>query len=349
MQIPKRPKNEEARLAALAALELLDSRAEERFDRITRLACRQFRCKIALISLVDRDRQWFKSARGLSVAETSRDVSFCAHAILEPSLPLVVADAADDPRFSNNPLVIGDPNIRLYAGHPILSPEGLPVGTLCIIDSAARQLSAEDLESLKDLAHIAEDELRAERLTLNELHLREQLASAERRAMVDTLTRVWSRATIFATLVSERDRATRSGRPVGLLMIDIDNFKGVNDTHGHPTGDAVLREVAARMTRALRGMDSLGRYGGEEFLAILPECDAESAVRVAERLRTMVAATPIDAAGRSLEITISVGVALDAPAEGGALEGAIARADRALYEAKHAGRNRVVGPRLTTA
>jgi phosphoribosyl 1,2-cyclic phosphodiesterase/GAF domain-containing protein len=156
---PPSPPDEPARLAAVRKSGLLDTAAEERFDRLTRLAQRLFEVPIALVSLVDAERQWFKSRQGLEVAETSRDAAFCAHAILAPHV-MVVPDALADPRFADNPLVIGPPRVRFYAGQPVAAPDGSRIGTLCIIDHRPRDLSAEDVAALQDLARMVEEELR---------------------------------------------------------------------------------------------------------------------------------------------------------------------------------------------
>jgi GAF domain-containing protein len=127
------------------------------FDQITRLTARLLGVPIAVFSLIDKDRQWFKSRSGVDVQHTSREVAFCAHAILQ-SAPLVVPDATADPRFEDNALVNGDPHIRFYAGAPIRSAGGHALGTLCTIDSRPCQLSADDLEILRDLADIGTKE-----------------------------------------------------------------------------------------------------------------------------------------------------------------------------------------------
>lgn len=154
-----RPKDEAQRLAALRSLFVLDTPPEERFDRITRLATRMFNVPIALITLVDDERQWFKACEGLPVRETPRDCSFCAHAILQPTETMVVPDASFDARFRGNAMVDGEPKIRFYAGQPLLTAEGLAVGSLCIIDREPREFSEADRRSLQDLARIAEAEL----------------------------------------------------------------------------------------------------------------------------------------------------------------------------------------------
>ena len=148
---------ESARLQALAELDILDTPAETRFDRFTRLAAMTFDTPIALVSLVDAERQWFKSRHGLAAAETPRSLSFCAHALAADDM-LVVNDAASDARFAKNLLVTGEPHIRFYAGQPVYNA-GQPVGTLCVIDTRPRTFSGEQRQVLKDLAKMVEVEL----------------------------------------------------------------------------------------------------------------------------------------------------------------------------------------------
>src|SRR5262245_40495961 len=158
MITPPIPADEARRLAALHGLGILDTPPEQRFDRITRLAQRLFDVPIVLVSLVDTNRQWFKSCQGLPVRETSRDVSFCGHAIVRPGA-LIVPDALTDVRFADNPLVTGDPLIRFYAGRPLSVADGSQIGTLCLIDRQPRQFSDEQLHVLDDLAALVEDQL----------------------------------------------------------------------------------------------------------------------------------------------------------------------------------------------
>lgn len=159
MIVPPVPANEACRLAALRDADVLDTPPEPYFDHVTALAARLFEVKSALVSLVDTDRQWFKSRAGLDARETPREVSLCGHAILSDA-PLVVLDARDDPRFSDNPLVAGDPNIRFYAGAPLITADGYRLGSLCIIDYQPRAAFSEpDRRTLADLAALVSAEL----------------------------------------------------------------------------------------------------------------------------------------------------------------------------------------------
>jgi phosphoribosyl 1,2-cyclic phosphodiesterase/CheY-like chemotaxis protein len=152
------PADEERRLASLRALRILDTDPDERFDRITRLASALFNAPIALVSLVDENRQWFKSCYGLNVKETSRDAAFCAHVVHDRE-PMVVPDTFLDARFAENPLVIGEPRIRFYAGYPLILNDGACIGTLCVFDTRPRPLEGADLARLRDLADLAMQEI----------------------------------------------------------------------------------------------------------------------------------------------------------------------------------------------
>lgn len=163
MKIPDRPANENQRLSALEQSQLLDTPPEERYDRITRLAARLFEVPVALVSLVDKDRQWFKSCYGLGVREIARDISFCGHAILSADT-FIVENALNDHRFADNPLVTGEPSIRFYAGAPLKDRSGNRLGTLCLIDRQPRGFSEADKRNLRDLADIVEREFQYQEL-----------------------------------------------------------------------------------------------------------------------------------------------------------------------------------------
>ena len=158
MLTPDLPANENTRIKTLQNLNVLDTPPEQRLDRVTQIAAKMFNVPIALVSLVDKERQWFKSCVGLTASETARDISFCGHAILSEQA-LVVTDTLADERFADNPLVRGEPNIRFYAGIPLEHENGCRLGTLCIIDSKPRSFNTDDITLLKELAVLVELEL----------------------------------------------------------------------------------------------------------------------------------------------------------------------------------------------
>lgn len=180
MKAPELPANERSRQTALDQLRILDTPPEERFDRLTRMAARLLDAPIALISLIDRNRQWFKSCVGLGIGEAPRSISFCGHAIFDRQ-QLVIEDALKDERFCDNPLVTGDPNIRFYVGTPLHSADGHALGTLCVIDRKPRTLSEEDRQCLRDLADCAEEQISARELAI---HYREQELEQQNESLV---------------------------------------------------------------------------------------------------------------------------------------------------------------------
>ena len=214
MLIPKIPAAEEARLAALHALKILDTAPEERFERVVRIASRLFEVPIALVSLVDAERQWFKACYGLDADSTSRDISFCGHAIHKSEI-FVVEDATKDERFADNPLVVGEPGIRFYAGRPLAAPDGSLIGTLCLIDRVARSFGKGDMDALDDLAQMVETELAQMRMAELQRDLAQSLsqrAAAEAMLVERQRDLVESRAALQRTLRDEEGMGRLRGR-----------------------------------------------------------------------------------------------------------------------------------------
>ncbi|MEO2281746.1 sensor domain-containing diguanylate cyclase [Pseudoalteromonas pernae] len=267
---PKTPANEQARIEAVQLLKLLDTPAEERFDRITRIAKHMFSVPIVLITLVDTNRQWFKSRQGLNEAQTPRSVSFCGHAINQQE-PLIIPNALLDERFSDNPLVLGPPNIRFYAGCPISSPSGYTVGTLCLIDQEPKQFTDADIHMLKELALLIEHEFRLTTLVT-----------------LDELTGISNRRGFEMLAQHALAHCKREQQNACMVFIDLDNFKNINDTHGHNVGDKVLQDFARHLSNSLRASDIFARMGGDEFVVLFSntnEAELESLLtRLSQRI-----------------------------------------------------------------
>jgi diguanylate cyclase (GGDEF)-like protein len=331
------PENETDRLQALHALSLLDTPAEDRFDRITRLAQKMFHVPIALVSLIDTDRQWFKSCQGLTARQTSREISFCGHAILN-NTPFIIPDTLKDARFADNPLVTGEPKIRFYAGYPVKGPEGHCVGTLCLIDQQPRPFDMDQVVSLLDLASLVEQELRSLNQSEAQKALIQETEMSRRQALIDDLTLLWNRRAIFELLQRELAHAKRTCVDLTVAMLDLDHFKRINDQFGHPAGDAVLRESAQRMRSCTRQYDAVGRYGGEEFLILCPGLTSSENVAACERILEGIRMRPVEWETGPIAITASIGVATGFSST----EELLKQADAALYEAKRQGRDRVV-------
>ncbi len=340
------PLDENKRLAALIRSQLLDTPIEDRFERVIRLACRILNVPIAAFTLVDEKRQWFKAVQGLSDLEAPREISMCAHTILGDD-PMIVPDTRKDTRFVDNPMVTQDPRLGFYAGCPVRSPDGYKIGTLCIADTRPRKLNAEQVTALRDLGGIIESELRLNMLSSVQNSLLSELDSANRRTLIDPLTNLWNRDGIMTLFKRSWADAARNEEPVAALLVDIDHFKKVNDTYGHPEGDEVIRSVSRSLLAGLRTEDAVGRIGGEEFLVLLPRTSLQQAMPVAERLRRDIEALEIPLpCGTVLRVTASLGLAAALPAapqeagpEQAGVERLVKQADTALYTAKNAGRN----------
>jgi len=321
------PVNEADRLAALHSYEVLDTACEESFDRIAELARRLLRTPLAFVSLIDAERQWLKASSGTSLRETPRDQAFCAHAILDPNgATMVVPNAPSDPRFSDNPLVMGEPGLRFYAGVPLVNPEGYALGTLCVADVAPRAIQPEEEVALRSLAQMVVTTLELRRANLRMRSL----------ALTDGLTGLPNRVALIGAIERAIQRGRRQGKCFSLLMLDLDGFKGVNDRFGHAEGDAVLRAVAGEMSSQLRRDDEPCRLGGDEFAAVLACADEQTAPEVAERLRQVLERRM---AAQGWPVTASIGtVTFSSPPASAAA--ALAQADALMYAAKAGGRNR---------
>ncbi|WP_246526233.1 GGDEF domain-containing protein [Plastoroseomonas hellenica] len=322
------PISEAERLRVLRSYEVLDTASEAAFDELTRLAAQITGSPIALVSLLDADRQWFKAQVGMEVGQTGRDLAFCAHAILRPQEMLVVPDAQLDPRFLDNPLVTGAPHIRFYAGAPLVSPEGHALGTLCVIDRAPRDITPAQREALGTLA----------RAVMTALELRRRIQAIHDLAMTDALTGLASRAAFLDALDKAIARMCRDRQPLTLLYADLDGFKAINDRHGHQAGDAVLRGVASILNEEVRREDVVGRLGGDEFAVLLAASDAEEAQRIGERLCAAIR-DGLGACGWPVTASIGSTVFLSPPET---VSDAIRVADNRMYEAKRAGKDRVI-------
>lgn len=315
MKTPAIPQDEQARLGALRSLNVLDTLPEERFDRLTRMAKRLFAVPIALVSLVDENRQWFKSCIGLSVSETHRDISFCGHAILGDE-PFVIPDTLEDERFADNPLVINEPNIRFYAGCPLKAPDGQKLGTLCIIDRKPRDLSVDDIEILTDLAAMVERELAAIQL-----------------ATMDDLTDLSNRRGFMLLAQQSFHVNRRESIPASLVFIDLDGFKLVNDNFGHAEGDQALVEFARLLKSTFRSSDIIARLGGDEFIVLLSNSPKEKVEKTIARMRGSLNKLNQEAR-KGYQISFSYGIVEFDPDKDLTIESMLAAGDALMYETK---------------
>jgi diguanylate cyclase (GGDEF)-like protein len=314
---------ERQRLEALARYDILDTPEEEAFERVTRLATRILAVPMATVTFLDGHRQWFKSRQGVDACETDRGPALCDLAIRQ-SDPLIIPDTLRDGRFSENPFVVGPPFLRFYAGIPLRSAEGHNIGTLCAMSPEPRAIAADEIAILQDLAGVVMDAMELRML-----------------ATVDGLTGALSRRAFRAEGARQLALARRHGHEASCLLLDLDHFKAINDSHGHAVGDTVLAETVATCRSALRETDLIGRLGGEEFAVLLPHTGRQAALGVAEKLRAAVAAQRFAGAERPFSVTASCGLATFSPALAD-LDTMLRLADEALYAAKQQGRDRCV-------
>lgn len=351
MSPPPKPDNEEARLDALYSFDILDSAPEQGFDDLVRIAAGICGVPMAAVTLIDRDRQWFKAQVGIEHPDPSRESSFCAHAILAPERTMVVPDATRDTRFADNPLVTAENGIRFYAGAPLLTREGFALGALCVVDDQPRDLApfqCEALEALsrqvthllelrrvsRDLSHqLRERAWYEQQMRLYQAQLEQQNAELSEQTRTDPLTGLPNRRALALALAEAIERGT--GMPPAVAIVDIDHFKQVNDIHGHNEGDRVLVELAAVLRAQFAGCGMAARYGGEEFVILMPRTPLAQAELQCQYLRQAVAHLPL-----GLPLTVSIGLASQQPGE--SAQDMLRRADAALYQAKAQGRDRVV-------
>jgi diguanylate cyclase (GGDEF)-like protein len=313
---PKVPSNEAERLHALRTLKILDSSDEERFDRVTRMAKRMFGVQISLVSLIDENRQWFKSKQGLEAEETPREISFCGHAINETGL-FIIPNAIEDVRFADNPLVTDAPNIRFYAGYPLKLRQGINLGTLCLIDSKPRVLDEEDQQLLKDLGAMIEQEIQSVQL-----------------ATLDELTMISNRRGFLSLADYSLKVCRRKQMSVSLILFDLNKFKLINDEHGHHEGDFALTTFAQALQECFRECDVVGRLGGDEFVVMLTDTNEDKIDDILVRFGDILDRINLEI-NKAYKIQFSAGVANFRHDSELSLEQMIEQADAAMYKDKN--------------
>ncbi|NNE36001.1 MAG: GAF domain-containing protein, partial [Rhodothermales bacterium] len=267
---PPTPVDELLRLETLRNLKILDTDPEERFDRFTRLAKKIFGTQIALVSLVDESRQWFKSRQGLDATETSREVSFCGHTILSDQI-MIVGDAADDERFCDNPLVTGNPEIRFYAGCPLSAPNGQRVGTLCLIDNKPRGMTPDELQLLQQIGKMVEEEL--------------VIAEFLRVDPTTGLSNYAGFCDVSDHLVS---LCARNRVPASLLLVHFSNLRLIDDSLGNATSDRAAIEMTQLLMATFRSSDCVGRLAPNLFGVLLAGAEHHDIDGIKGRLQTHI-------------------------------------------------------------
>lgn len=339
------PDNEIERLCAVQRCEILDSSPDGAIDRITALAARLFQVPTAIVSIVDKDRIWFKSRYGLDAIQVPRESGLCASTILGQA-PWIVTDAARDPRTVAHHLVKGGFGLRFYAGVSLTTTDGYNVGALGVIDKYPRKIDNSQIGVLQDLASMVMNEIELRVSLKHAWELDESLLDqllrakqhAEHAARHDVLTGLGNRRKFDEAFCVEANRIERNGGKLCVMMADIDHFKQINDRYGHDAGDEVLVHFGELLRLLVRPTDIVARTGGEEFVVIMPHTELWKAVVTAERLRISLAERHVGKVDEP--VTVSIGVAeLE---QGESRDSVLHRADQALYQAKRSGRDKVV-------
>jgi diguanylate cyclase (GGDEF)-like protein len=336
---------EQARLASLRATRLLDTAPESMFDHITRIACDALAVPMALVSLVDQERQWFKARCGIDVDETPRSSSFCAHAIRLDGM-LLVQDALMDPRFVDNPLVTGYPHIRFYAGIPLAGPDGHMIGTLCVLDRKPRTLTASETQILYGLTHTVQELIRFRQIALAATALlypenedRSLSRTSELNSLLtrDALTglpnRIEFEAQMRQSMPAWKDKETLAA----VVLIDIDNFNGINNALSHRGCDSLLVELARRLRIAIGAGDLIARLGSDTFVVLLGQHDTgdDLSIRLDGVWRAAQFSLQLDE--RHVNVTSGIGFSRF-PADGSDVDTLLNAANTALRQAKRTGR-----------
>lgn len=312
---------------------------EQQMARIRRIGRQLFEVADCVVLFKCHDCEFPAADARLGAGE-----AFCA-SLPYPEGEVAVPDLRRDPQLGGHVAVAGAPNVRFYAAHPLHNPEGTIIGSISLVDYAPRAFAEESGRMLADLAALVEREMQLQSMSALQIALQKKNKSLRRRTLVDPMLKIWNRAAIMRILGIEADRCDKTGVPLSLIVVDLDFFKKINDSHGHQAGDAVLINVAARLRSCMRPQDALGRYGGEEFLAVLPGACPETAMAVGERMRQAVALQPETVDGVTLNLSISAGIASTAQFSSASTDELISLADNALYAAKDGGRNRVMQAR----
>lgn len=307
---------------------------DSQIERIRRIGKRLFQAANCIVTFHDAEQ----SARDLLRSADEKEAAFCSEFGKAPEV-LVVTDTLADTNFCFHDAVAGAPFIRFYAGHPVHQGDGRLAGSIGLVDYAPRVFGEADRDLLADLAALVEREIHLRSIHAAQLDLQNKNNHLKRKSLIDPLLDTWNRGAIMRILSIEAIHCEKIGLPLSLIVIDLDFFKRINDTYGHQAGDSVLMKVATRLRSCIRPQEALGRYGGEEFLVVLPGASHETAMAIAERMRLAVASQSETVGSAELRLTISAGVASTDQFPHASTDELISRADGALYAAKDAGRN----------
>ncbi|MBM3468780.1 MAG: sensor domain-containing diguanylate cyclase [Alphaproteobacteria bacterium] len=341
MLAPSLPLNISDHPHGLRTFNILENFLYDKFERIKRLAMNLFEVPHVSVSLIDEQCQLNKSFIGAEVIEAPYEISFCEHAILQDDI-FFIPDTLLNEQFCKSPYVLGTPHIRFYAAFPIWINHQ-KVGIISLVDHKPRYFSPDQLFLLKDIAGLIETEIQNYTISTDKGKLASDLDQARMASMIDSLTGLWNRQGMYNILKSRMDEYQKIGAPFTVAILDIDNFKNINDTYGHDSGDHTLMTIAKTLIASCRETDGVCRWGGEEFLLLINESNLMHVTEIAERIRlTLESAVVFIGAHYPLKITVTIGLSCISENSHPTLEDLISKADQALYQGKRSGKNKVV-------
>lgn len=308
--------------------------SDEQLLRIRRIGKRLFRVAKCVLCFDDPSIGFHEGQH----TQVSIEADFCESFPLTPRM-IVIPDMREEALLIQHAMVAGAPFLRFYAVAPIYNAQRMLVGSISLVDHKPRAFSENDRLALADLACMVERELSVRSMSAIQLDLQKKNKNLRRKSLIDPLIGSWNRGAIMRILTIEAVRCDKMGVPLSVIVIDLDLFKKINDTYGHPAGDAVLVQVTNCLRSCIRPQESVGRYGGEEFLVVLPGSSHDVAVAVAERMRIAVARHVEQIGDAMVQVTISAGVASTDLFPAASADELISHADKSLYAAKDAGRN----------
>lgn len=337
---PAIPENEEIRLKSLYSTHLLNTPIEQGFERITMLAKKIFDVPIAAIGLIDDKREWFKSIIGLNDRETPRSTSFCGHAILSEDV-MVVGDAQMDPRFADNPFVMGAPAVRFYAGCPIHAGGSQRIGSICIIDTIPRQISSHEKAILKSIASIVDIEIRNHQLIHDTEQALKEMGALKRASLLDPLTKLWNKQGIACVLEDKINKSVIDNASFALIELSLDGLKSMCDEFGKDAGKDMLQGIARSLVNSCRGEDAIGYIGGKEFTIIASIKEPGDALAVAERISSTLQDEPLLTRAGPIKMTATAGVVVFDPARHTSTQVMLKEANKLLTEGRRNGGNKI--------
>lgn len=331
----------QARLESLRRMLTLGAPGETDYQRVTRIAQRLFGVPISYVSVLDGQSQYLMSPLGMAPITVPCEDSLCQH-VIDTRARVVCEDASADPRFAGAHAVKGPPHVRFYVGQPIRNAEGHIIGALCIADTRPGVLGDDQAVLLEDLAYLLEATIALRYLSFSHEKALVFASALGHDAITDQLTGVFNRRGIIDMANHAYARCIHERRSFSLALIDLDHFKAINDEFGHAVGDAALREAAHRIRHALRGGDIIGRWGGEEFLVVLPGSTPSVLQDVGNKLVQVIGGA-FEEQGCKVLLSASVGlVGIGTPHDVFDETAWLEAADQALYMAKERGRSQAV-------